>query len=206
VKNLLIMDESFDFVDAEYWEDGVGYKEYEAYYTVTGSKLKTDSSFALKYALSNGPLPEEYETVFLNSAEHAYQYSIFVLKNKLSSRLEKVFEKSPGMAFLYGSRYYKKEFPKELEKAFRLKTRFAYMYAIHVDKRLNPVLEKAFVKDTKNELGDGDTEDFYFAYSYSKDIIKGKFPKDIHKALYLRYSFDNNCDKNFLKKYFKENS
>jgi hypothetical protein len=79
------------------------------------------------------------------------------------------------------------------------------MYAVHVNKRLNPSLEKTFIKDTKNELGDEDKEDFSFTYSYSKDIIKGKFPEDIHKALYLRYSFDNNCDKNMLKKYFKEN-
>jgi|694.fasta_scaffold45954_8 hypothetical protein len=198
------MDESFDF-DIEYWEHSVGYKEYETYYTTTGNKLKTDSSFALQYAFSNGPIPEEFETVFLNSAEHAYQYSVFVLKNKLSSKLEKVFEKDPAMAFIYGSKYYKNKFPTKLEKSFRLKTKFAYMYAVYLNKRLNPILEKTFIKDTKNELGEDDREDFSFAYNYSKYILKGKFSQDIHKALYLRYTFDNNCDKNNLKKYFEEN-
>lgn len=198
------MDESFDF-DVDYWAHGVGYKDYEAYYTVIGNKLKTNSSFALKYALSNGPLPEEYENVFLNSAEHAYQYSQFVLKGKLPAKIEKVFEKDPGMAFLYGSKYYKTKFPKNLEKAFRLKTSIAYMYAVFINKRLNLTLEKTFIKDTKNELGEHG-EDFSFAYNYAKDIIKGKFPYDIHKALYLRYTFDNSCDKNMLKKYFSENS
>lgn len=197
------MDDSFDF-DAEYWVHEKGYKDYEDYYTLIGSKLKTDSSFALKYALSNGPLPEEYEIVFLKSAEHAYQYSTFVLKNKLPAKIEKVFEKDPGMAFLYGSKFYKNKFPKKLEKAFRLKTSIAYMYAVFINKRLNLTLEKTFIKDTKDELGD-DKEDFSFAYSYSKDIIKGKFPQEIHKALYLRYTFDNNCDKNMLRKYFQEN-
>lgn len=192
-------------LDLEYWKDYYGYSEYESYCKETEKKLKTDPKFAFKYAEKNGRLAEDYEKIFLKSSEFAFLYSYWVIKGKLPSKIEKVFEKNPVNAYLYSVHIYKGKLPKNLERSFEYCAQHAYRYSAFIEKRLDPSIERVFIKDTIEERDNPSFEDFYFTYQYSKEIIKGKFPESIHKSLFLRYSFDNNCSKLLLKKYFEEN-
>jgi hypothetical protein len=190
--------------DIDYWEYTYGYNEYEVYYKVIDQKIKTDPSFAFKYAEKNGRLSEECEKIFLKSAKFAFLYSFWVIKGRLPPKIEKVFEKTPSEAYLYACHIYKRKLPKNLENSFRFCPKHAYFYATFLKQRLDHKIEEAFIKDTKEER-DPLYDDFHFTYLYSKEIIKGKFPKNIHRSLLLRYTFDENCSKKLLKEYFEEN-
>lgn len=204
LENLLeIIDESP--IDLDYWENICGHSEYEIYYKIIDQKLKTDPSFAFKYAEKNGRLTSEYEKIFLKSARFAFLYSLWVLKGRLPSKIEKVFEKNPEEAYLYCCNVCKKRLPKKLENSFKYSPKHAYNYSNLLNKRLNEEIEVAFVKDTVEERGEYYYEDFCFTYLYSKNIIKGRFPPKIHKSLFLRYNFDENCSKRYLKNYLDEN-
>lgn len=178
-------------------------KEFEAYFEVINRKIEENPAFALQYAEKNGRLTEEQEKIFLSDAKYAYLYSYWVLKDKLPKKLEKVFEKNPEQALLYANNIYKGKLPKNLEKAFKKNAKFAYEYAVMLKAKLDPRLEDVFINDTKKERGDI-FPDFWYAYNYAKNILQAKFPEKIHQALFLRYTFDKNCEKEALAKYFKE--
>ena len=211
--------------DTSYWKMLEGYEDYESYYKVIDKKLKTDPCYAFKYAMKNGRLPEEYESVFLKSAEFAFNYSLLILRDRLPKKLEKVFQTSSKYTLLYyrlvlKNILNKKELPKTLEKGLKKCSSCSYGYALHINKRLNKDLEKVFIKDAKDERcedciktlnclvssgGGFTTADFSHTYRYYYRFVNEKFPEEIHKALFLRYSFDENINKQMLKKYF-ENS
>lgn len=178
-------------------------KEFEAYFEVINKKIEENASYALKYAEKNGRLTEDQEKIFLKDAKCAYLYSYWVLKDKLPKNLEKVFENNPEQAFLYATNIYKGKLPKNLEKAFKKDARFAYEYSLMLKERLDPKIENVFIHDTKKERNHI-FPDFWYAYNYAKNILRGKFSEKIHQALFLRYTFDKDCEKEALARYFKK--
>ena len=192
-------------IDLSFWEESYGYSHYETYFKTVNQKLKSDARFAFQYAQKNGRLAKEYERVFLNDPEHAFLYSFWVIRCKLPIVIEKVFIKSAKWALTYATHVYKGKLPKNLEKAFENDPESAYNYAIFINQKLEEKTENVFLRDTIEERGDVLHEDFFWACLYAKNVLKGKFPEKTHKSLFLRYSFDDGCNKKFLKEYFDEN-
>ena len=190
-------------IDLSFWGESYGYRHYETYFKTVNQKLKSDAKFAFKYARKNGRLTDE--RVFLNDPEPAFLYSFLVINCKLPSSIEKVFIKSAKWALAYATYVYKGRLPKNLEKAFENDPESAYNYSIFINQRLEEKTENVFLRDTIEERGDVLHEDFFWACLYAKNVLKGKFPEKTHKSLFLRYSFDDGCNKKFLKEYFDEN-
>lgn len=179
-------------IEIDFWKNPRGFCEYENYYKSVENKLKTNPTFAFKYAEKYGRI-EEYEDVFLLDAKQAFLYAFWIIKGRLEPKIEKTFLKNPGAALLYARHICQGKLPTKLENCFLLSAELAYEYSILTGNRLREKIENVFLKDEK------------YALLYSREVIKGKFSEKIHNALFLKYSFDESCEKIYLKEYFDEN-
>lgn len=192
-------------------------------------KFKADKACALNFfkqlkRLGEFKRSQEIDNFFSKQPSYAYKYALHILsermydfekksmdylnveQNRLSIDNEKIFKKNIKYAIAYLNLTQQNKFRDEkTQKSFENKVYknpgAAYDYAIFV--------LKGRIPEDKEEIF---LDNLIFMYYYSKNILKGKFPDNIHKKIVLK-TFDDSCKRlygydllsDYLNQNFKNN-
>jgi hypothetical protein len=137
---------------------------------------------ALCYLSRYGCFPDghypDIEKITCRNPSSAYRYCRYFAHKGISPENEHVFLKNPliGVRYLKGvgrSEFADPNTQKRFRKKFSTNAKLAYQWCKNFGQRLTEKEEEVFRKDVCS------------AYSYARDVIRGKFPEKVHGMIIL---------------------